>query len=223
MYTYAIAVLMMLLSEAAFSSTGIKKEIPKFIPKGYVLFDTVFGDLNKDGLEDCVIIIKGTKKKNFVEYHDEIVDRNRRGVLVLFNKDGHYELAVKNYNCFSSENEDGGVYFPPELSLEISKGNLYFQYGHGRYGYWYYTFRYHDSDLELIGFDIGDMRGPIMETRTSINYLTKTKIVEENINEDAENEDQEVFKKTETKIKASKLYRLSTIKDIEELGNELID
>ena len=96
--------------------------------------------------------------------------------------------------------------------------NLYVFRGHGRYGYWEYTFRYRDSDLELIGFDIVYASGPITNGATSINYLTKKKIVETNINRYAEDENaKEVFKKTVTRIKASKLLRLSTIKDFDQL------
>ena len=95
-----------------------------FIPKEYVIFEKVFGDLNMDGLPDCVLIIKGTDKTKIIndEYRGKL-DRNRRGIIVLFKKNDHYDLATKNYDCFSSENEDGGVYFPPELSVEIKKVN----------------------------------------------------------------------------------------------------
>ena len=103
-----------------------------FLPKGFVVSEKISGDLNKDGIKDCVLIIKGTSKKQIItdEYRGKL-DRNRRGIIVLLNKKDHYELAVKNESCFSSENEDGGVYFPPELSVEIKKGNLYIQYGQG--------------------------------------------------------------------------------------------
>lgn len=228
MHKYIIVVLLALLSEAGFSSSQIKKALPKFIPKGYVLFDTVFGDLNKDGLADCAVIIKKTGKKGIVKNdHGDMVDRNRRGIIVLLNKNGNYELALRNCQCFSSENEDGGLYFPPELSLDIRKGNLYVYYSHGRYGYWYYTFRYQNSDFELIGFDSGDMRGPVIESMTSINYVTKKKIIRTNVNRDYDSYDteeyKEVFEEKKTTIKDAKLHQLSTIKDIEELGYELID
>ena len=38
-----------------------------------------------------------------------------------------------------SLNEDGGVYYPPELAVEIKIAELKFLYGHGRYGYWEYV------------------------------------------------------------------------------------
>ena len=113
------------------------KQPSDFIPKGYVEFEKYFGDLNKDGLKDCVLIIKKTDSTHIVTNHSgQNVDRNRRGIVVLFKNTNGYQLADKNYNCFSSENEDGGVYFPPDLWIEIKNEKLYVHYGHGRYGYW---------------------------------------------------------------------------------------
>ena len=141
-----------ILTTTVFGQVEQKLNPTDFLPKGYVVFEQINGDLNKDSIDDCVLIIKGTDTNKIVtdEYRGKL-DRNRRGVIVLFNKNGLYELAIKNLDCFSSENEDGGVYFAPELSIEIKKGNLYFHYGHGRYGYWKYTFRFQKSDFK-IGF-----------------------------------------------------------------------
>ena len=54
----------------------------------------------------------------------KLIDRNRRGIIVLFSEEKGYKVAVKNYNCFSSENEDGGVYFAPYLSIDIRNSKL---------------------------------------------------------------------------------------------------
>jgi hypothetical protein len=198
---------------------GVLKNKPiDFLPKGYVLLEQIKGDLNKDGRDDCVLLIKGTDKSKFVtDDYRGLLDRNRRGIVVVFHKKGGYELVLKNYSCFSSENEDGGVYYAPELSLAIKKGNLYVSYAHGRYGYWDYTFRYQHSDLELIGFDDSDNYGPVVNRETSINFSTQKKIVKENTNENAES-GEEVFKITTSKIHQSKLIRLSKIKDFDELN-----
>lgn len=201
-------------------TTEIKNKPTDFVPKAYVVFDKIFGDLNSDGSEDCVLIIKGTDKSKFVDdEYQGILDRNRRGIIVLFNKNGNYELATKNYDCFSSEHEEGGVYYAPELDFEIKKGNLYINYAHGRYGYWAYTFRYQNNDLELIGYDSSDNRGPVVNSETSINYLTRTKILTVNTNENAES-GEEVFQKTVSKISRTKLIKLSEIKDFDELNEE---
>lgn len=214
---YRLLLALLFLKVTVLAQTKASKDIAAFIPKNYVLFEQVSGDLNKDGLADKVLIIKGTDKSNVIqdEYRGTL-DRNRRGIIVLFNKKDHYELAVKNYDCFSSENEDGGVYFAPELSVDIKKGNLYVQYGHGRYGYWFYTFRLQQSDFELIGYDESN-GGPVTTSETSINFLTKKKLERVNTNPDAQSGD-EVFKETWSDIPLKYRLKLSAIKDFDTLS-----
>lgn len=194
-----------------------QNEPSDFIPREYTEFEKYFGDLNKDGLKDCVLIIKKTDTTNIVTNRfDKKVDRNRRGIIVLFKNEKGYQLADKNYNCFSSENEDGGVYFPPDLWIEIKNEKLYIHYGHGRYGYWKYTFQFQNSKFELIGYDSSSNHGPITNTETSINFLTKKKLIKENTNENAEGGD-EIFKETWNNIEIENLIKLSEIKDFDEL------
>ena len=126
----------------------------ELIPAGYRLFEEIHGDLNKDGIADYILIIKEKDKDNVVydEYRGEL-DRNRRGIMIFFNSGHDYNLVLENRRCFSSENEDGGVYFAPNLGVKIEKSNLYIRYDHGRYGWWQYTFRHRNNDFELIGYD----------------------------------------------------------------------
>lgn len=189
-----------------------------FLPEGFVFFHLLSGDLNADGQDDCVLIIKATDPNRFAE--DEYLgrlDRNRRGILVLFNNNGSYELVVRNDTCFASENEEGGFYYAPELYPEIANGNLYLSFLHGRYGYWKYTFRYRQADFELIGYDISNSTGPVIENETSINFLTKKKQEKVNVNDTAES-GEEVFKETWTDVHITKLIRLSEIKDFAALN-----
>lgn len=194
-----------------------KQNPTDFLPKGYVVFEKIEGDLNRDGLNDCVLIIKGTDKSKIIqeEYRGKL-DLNRRGILVLFRKNSVYELAVKNYNCFSSENEDGGVYYAPELAVQVEKGNLYVHYAHGRYGYWNYTMRYQNLDFEMIGYDQSDNSGPIINRELSIDFLKKRKREKVNTNENAES-GEEIFKGNWENIKVNRLIRLSEIEDFDEL------
>jgi len=210
-------------SKAITPTAILTKDIADFIPKGFIQYkeegiNEVKGDLNKDGLEDIIILIKGVNKDNIVQDENRgALDRNRRGIIVLFNKGDHYEVASKNYDCFSSENEDGGVYYAPELYIEIKNYNLCVNYAHGRYGYWQYTFRYQNGDFELIGYDLSENHGPITQYETSVNFLTKKKLTRENLNKDEGDEVDEKFKDTWEKINLKNLLRLSTIKDFDEL------
>lgn len=188
-----------------------------FVPAGYAIFDTLNGDLNNDQLPDCILIIKGTNKNNIVKDESRgTLDRNRRGIIVLLNRSSHYKLLVKNYECFSSENEDGGVYYAPELDIEVNKGRLLVNYRHGRYGYWFYTFRIKNNDMELIGYDASSSNGPVINRETSINFLTKKKRIRENTDHDAEPGEEE-FKESWSAIRLTAPILLSDIKDFDEL------
>lgn len=191
------------------------------IPKGFVLYQKVEGDLNGDQVVDTILIIKDTKEENVVENRfDETVDRNRRGLMIYFGKDNQQILVTKNLDCFSSENEDGGIYFPPELYFDIKDQKLYIHYGHGRYGFWRYTFRFDgQNDFDLIGYDASNNFGPIVNEEVSINFLTKKKLIRENINADAE-PNEEVFKETWENIELKELIKLSEIEDFDELRVE---
>jgi len=209
-----LALLLAIATQSIIAQATLKTNPNDFIPSGYVFFSSVEGDLNKDGVADKVLLVKGTDKKKFEKNEfGELVDRNRRGIIVLFKKDNQYEQVLKNLNCFSSENEDGGVYYAPELSLEIGKGNLYLHYAYGREGYWKYTFQYRNSDFYLIGYD-SVIGGAVVEKETSINFLSKKKQEKINTNENAQGGD-EVFKETWTNITLTKKIKLRDIQDID--------
>lgn len=217
--------LLLFLNVLVFGQVTSQKNPTDFIPKGFVLFEKITGDLNKDGLDDCVMVIKGTNKKRIITNEDgELLDRNRRGIIILFNKTGYYEQATTNYDCFSSENEDGGVYFAPELTLEIDNGNLGIHYGHGRYGYWKYTFRFQNNVCSLIGYDHATPSSfesdAALFNEESYNLLTKKKLFRE-VTQVTRN-GKEVYKDSWEKITVKKLLKLSDIKDFDKLDIEQI-
>jgi len=187
-----------------------------YIPTSYTLFEAIQGDLNKDGLKDVVLIVKATDPIQWItdEYRGKL-DRNRRGVVVLLNVKGHYQKVVQNLSLFSSENEDGGVYFAPELVPSIEKGLLKLHYAHGRYGYWAYQFRLEGRDMRLIGYDSSDNFGPYVNSETSVNFLTAKKLVRENLNKDLDSDPK--FKEIWSKVNIAPMY-LSKIQDIDDLS-----
>ncbi|KDM90060.1 hypothetical protein [Photobacterium galatheae] len=204
---------------SAFANDALKtaKSLTELVPAGYVVVNQMQGDLNKDNQDDFVLLIKGTDKSYIIqdEYRGAL-DRNRRGIIIARKNNDQYELMLKNLHCFSSENEDGGVYFPPEMNISINKGNLYFHYMHGRYGHWTYTFRSQNSDFELIGFDSSVNRGPIVERAVSVNFMTRKMLVKENMNRDEEAEE-DVFKETWKKFSLAKRIKLSEVDDFDNL------
>lgn len=187
-----------------------------YLPKNYVLFEALQGDLNKDGKADAVLIVKRTDPNMWLKNQfGEKVDRNRRGVIVLLNDKGSYQKILQNLSVFSSENEDGGVYFAPELAPSIEKGLLKIHYAHGRYGYWTYTFRLEGRDMRLIGYDDSSNHGPVVDSETSINFLTQKKRHRDNLNKH-QDDDEPHFKETWSRVHAAPIY-LSSIKDFDAL------
>lgn len=101
-----------------------QSEYKVFIPDTFQLLEVVEGDLNKDGVKDVVLMVKSTDDQQWVtDEHLGKIDRNRRGIIILIQKNGSYQKLIQNWSIFSSENEDGGVYFAPVLSLKIEKNS----------------------------------------------------------------------------------------------------
>lgn len=196
------------------------KSVSDFLPKGFIIHEEIKGDLNRDGIEDVVLLIKDTNKEQFVvdEYRGKL-DRNRRGIIILFNKKDSFELALKNLDCFSSEHEDGGVYYAPELAISIKNGNLNISYEHGRYGSWMYVFKFINTDFKLIGYESVYRSNYAFDgiafDEISINFLTKKKLIKEVIK--VSSKGKEIYKESWKGIDVKQLAKLSEIKDFDEL------
>jgi hypothetical protein len=203
-----------------FASSAQHGEPADFIPIGFKEFEKKFGDLNGDGLRDCVMLIKKTDTAMIkLNQNGQKVDRNRRGILVLFKNDKGYHLVDKNYECFSSENEDGGVYYAPELSITIEDKKLKLYYGHGRYGNFTFIFKFQNQIFELIGYEQTDLQGPYILQEKSINFLTRKKLIRKNTYEPKDEFDmKEVFIETWSDVNIERLIKLSEVEDFDELN-----
>jgi hypothetical protein len=186
------------------------------VPSGFVVTGEIRGDLNRDNQEDRVLIVKATRKEDFFK-HDQrgLLDRNRRGIIIALGNRGGHDVVLSNLDCFSSENEDGGVYFAPELSVEIRRGSLVVHYAHGRYGYWAYTFRYQGGDFELIGFDRSENRGPVTERSVSMNFMTRKIRIRQQVDTDADGTRGERFRETWQSFALPERILLRAIRDFE--------
>ena len=209
--------------ETGRSNTTQENLITRFIPNNYVLAEKVEGDLNGDKIKDYILIIKATKNSAIVRSDSgKAIDRNRRGIVIALSGNGKHQVTLENADCFASENEDGGVYYAPELFIETKNGNLRINFLHGRYGFWSYTFRLQNSDFELIGFDSSENRGPVVLRTTSINFSTKKMQIKENTNQKSEEEGDEKFKTTWKNLPPMKMVKLSKISDFEMLDAEYL-
>ena len=178
------------------------KTVNDFIPKGWKKILTTNGDLNKDKLEDTVIVIEKEDKKNIKKddgFGYEELNLNPRILLVLFKqKDGTYILASKNDKGFiKSEGNDNNPALMDTLDDIIIKNNvlkIVFNYFMSAGSWWtstnVYIFRFQNNVFELIGYESNAyMRNTGEEEGTSINFSTnKAKITTGgNIFEEKEN------------------------------------
>ena len=178
------------------------KTVNDFIPKGWKKILTTNGDLNKDKLEDTVIVIEKEDKKNIKKndgFGPEELNLNPRILLVLFKqKDGTYVLASKNDKGFiKSEGNDDNPALMDTLDDIIIKNNvlkIVFNYFMSAGSWWtstnVYIFRFQNNVFELIGYESNAyMRNTGEEEGTSINFSTnKAKITTGgNIFEEKEN------------------------------------
>ncbi|AWX46073.1 hypothetical protein HME9304_03105 [Flagellimonas maritima] len=186
------------------------------IPDGFIIIEKKYGDLNGDGLDDSLVVVRDTNKENIIqdEDHGEI-NTNRYGIAIYFNKKGENELVSQNLHCFPAGSDAGRFSISPKLSLKIHNGNLYIHHDHGRYGYWEHVFKYINSDFELIRYELSENYGPVVNRRTIIDYLTKKKLVQENMNKDATESGNELFKEQLEDIDMDQRIKLSAIKDFE--------
>ena len=153
------------------------------LPNQTALYDAIKGDLNKDGIEDVAVVTQETFKEKFMPFSDgcdestkddkwcQIVNKNRRGIVILLSNGDKYEAVVTKRDIFESPNEDGGVYYPPELAVEIKNSELKFLYGHGRYGYWEYVFVLDGKDFKLVRYFSSDNNGPVPEYIVQMDFI----------------------------------------------------
>lgn len=161
------------------------KTIDDFIPRGWKRISSTNGDLNKDKLEDAIIVIEKEDKKN-IKKNDSLgpdyLNLNPRILLVLFKqKDGTYTLVSKNDKGFipSPNSEDEPTLEDTFDSISIKNNtfriNFNYFYSAGSWGtsQTNYIFRYQNNKFELIGFsEFSFMRNSGEEEELSINFST---------------------------------------------------
>jgi hypothetical protein len=166
-----------------------KPLIEDFIPEGWKTILHESGDLNKDGIDDHVIVIEDTDSKNLImndKLGQDTLNINPRNLLVFFKeKKGGYTLIAKNDISFvpPENNAESTCLADPLLTeggMGIQKGLLTIHYQYWlSCGSWYvnnasYTFRYQNSKMELIGFDHSEFhRASGEESSLSINFSTR--------------------------------------------------
>lgn len=146
------------------------KKMADFVPKDWAIIKSDTGDLNKDKLDDLAFVIEYQKDKK----EDDYGVGYPRILVVVFQKDGEYQLSIQN-NKFIMLADEGGMMGDPFEDLFIKKGVLNINFTGGSSELWsfYYKFRFQNDDWYLIGEDNNDFNRNTGEYRSeSINYST---------------------------------------------------
>ena len=210
-------------------------KIEDFIPKGWKSIIVKKGDLNKDKIDDVVLLIQKNDPKNFRKVEDGTnLDFNPVVMLVLFkDTNSQYNLVAKNEKGFIPS--EGKVYekaletIVDEDSISIKNNTLRI------YTFWEgpraastsstnYVFRYQNNRFELIGLEIrsgGNSSYTHYESFvTSINFSTK-KLIKTKETDKLDSDEKSKIDKKEKTININKNYILENM--TEETANEILE
>jgi hypothetical protein len=193
-----------------------------FVPQGWKLETQKTGDLDKDGKDDLLLLLRMDDARNVLKHEglgQNPFDTNPRILAVAFagGTGKPYRLGLENHTLIGRPvdpvledplSELGGISIEREvLKVEL---HLFSSAGSWATGLTTYRFRHGKSGFELIGFDRSTTgRGDGTQQEVSINYLTgKVKISTGTIESDEE------------KVEWRKLKKKPLFK-IEDIGNGL--
>ena len=209
--------------------------VEDFIPKGWKSIIVKKGDLNKDKIDDVVLLIQKNDPKNFRKVEDGTnLDFNPVVMLVLFkDTNSQYNLVAKNEKGFIPS--EGKVYekaletIVDEDSISIKNNTLKI------YTLWEgpraastsstnYVFRYQNNRFELIGLEIrsgGNSSYTDYESFVaSINFSTK-KLIKTKETGKLDSDEKSKIEKKEKTININKNYILENM--TEKTANEILE
>ncbi|MDR2872135.1 MAG: hypothetical protein LBV45_06370 [Xanthomonadaceae bacterium] len=184
LYIKYITLTLLFVAVPALSETS--SSFNAWIPKNWELIATATGDLNRDGIEDAVLILEQTDPANLVSNEglgSSILNLNPRRLLILLKTPEGYQQALSRDNLLPSQNDNDAPCLADPLleegGISISDGKLMIQLGAwlscGGWGVSHetFTFRLENARFSLIGYDYSTFaRNSGEASEESINYLT---------------------------------------------------
>ncbi len=156
------------------------QSVTDFVPPGWTILDSAYGDLNKDGLIDAAIILQSKDSVSLINSSEDTVLTQPRILLLLFKnpEDKKFSL-IEQSNSFVLTHNDSKM-DDPYQGITINKGVLNINF-HQFYnmGSWYttnstYKFRYNKKQFVLIGTELSTIhRATLDYEEYSYNFLTK--------------------------------------------------
>jgi len=154
------------------------KNIDSFVPVGWKVLGTEEGDLNKDGLDDAVMVTEDVNYKTVAGTLCDQFSCPRRLLILFQTKNKGYELSTESDKAILLAGE-GGIFGDPFAGIEIENGSFLINFYGGSAWRWSnsYRFRYQDSAWFLIGatsfnyFNVVDC----VDDKVDYNFLTGRK------------------------------------------------
>ena len=210
-------------------------KVEDFIPKGWKSIIVKKGDLNKDKIDDVVLLIQKNDPKNFRKVEDGTnLDFNPVVMLVLFkDTNSQYNLVAKNDKGFIPS--EGKAHEEVLQSIEDSNSITIKNNTLKIYTLWEgpsaastsstnYVFRYQNNRFELIGLEIrsgGNSSYTDYESFVaSINFSTK-KLIKTKETGKYDSDEKEKIDKKEKTININKNYILENM--TEKTASEILE
>jgi hypothetical protein len=162
----------------------VASNVAAFVPVGWAIESRQTGDLNGDGADDIVLVLRGQDPAlvlaNTQGLGEDHIDSNPRILAVLFaDPGGVYHLAMDDHlliprmsnPVLSDYLEDGGVVVAGGV-MRVTLG-LFYSAGTWETSSMVFTFRWQHGRFELIGYDHRTMlRNSGDADEMSLNYST---------------------------------------------------
>jgi len=153
-------------------------------PSNYSVVESVTGDLDKDGVDELVVVYNTNAEKE-----NEGVERE----LIIYKLDNNKWSQWKKSRQALYGSRDGGMMGDPFGGIEIKKGILLISHCGGSSWKWGHTdkYRFQDGEFYLIGYTSN--AGKLCEYWKTVDFNISTgKIV---VKKEYENEDYEIYKR----------------------------
>ena len=177
---------------------GADETFSQWVPNNWKLIDSEKGDLNRDGIDDVVLVTEETNPANFKKKPEgslgpNILNLNPRRLIILLRSSSGFKEVLRRDDLLPSENaENMGCLDDPLANggVSIARGNLVIELQDSRscgsYGVVNekFTFRTRGTRFQLIGHDRSESsRSTGERSEYSTNYLTGKKKITTDLND----------------------------------------
>src|SRR3989339_232025 len=189
----------------------------EFVPFGWTILDSAFGDLNKDGTDDAAIVLQHRDRVLLIKGIEDTVFTQPRILLILFKNAANKQFTlIEQSNSFILKHDNEQM-DDPYQGISIAKGILILDFNQFYFsGSWYfknstYKFRFDSKKFVLIGADISTMDRSTLDFEDySYNFLTKKRIYTKGNGSYTKGKDQNGYQKSI--LKSFTLPSLKTFK-----------